>query len=166
MCGVVETLTVLSIASAGVGVYAQHETAKAQADAIKTQQDHENEETLERNTEELGQRVRAAREKRERARVAAGESGAMGASFAAAINQSLSDQDNDAALVQKNVAFAQRATNDRADTALSQIRDPSALEAGLSIAGAGVSGYQTGLSLKSALAGKTKAPKKSTGRSR
>lgn len=147
MCDPV-TMTVLAVASTGVSLYAQHETAKAQSDAIKTQQENERRETLERNEEELGQRVRAARESRARARVAAGESGALGASFAASMNQSLQDQDNDAALVAKNVAFSQRATDDRANTALSSIRSPSALEAGLQIGTAGVQGYDAGLSLQ------------------
>lgn len=147
MCDPV-TMTVLAVASAGVSTYAQHQTAKAQADALEVQAENERRETLERNEEELGQRVRAAREARARARVAAGESGAMGASFAASMNQSLQDQDNDAALVQKNVAFSQRATDDRLNSALSGIRSPSALEAGLNIASAGVSGYNTGLSLE------------------
>lgn len=148
-------MTGLSVAATGVAVYAQHQTAKAQADAIGVQAENERRETLERNEEELGQRVRAAREARARARVAAGESGALGASFAASMNQSLQDQDNDAALIQKNVAFANRATNDRANTALADIRSPSALEAGLQIAGAGLQGYNAGLSLKAKREGRS-----------
>lgn len=139
----------LAIASTAVSTYAQHQTAKAQAAAVNVQRDNEKRENLERNEEELGQRVRAAREARARARVAAGESGALGQSFAASMNQSLQDQDSDAALIQKNVAFSDRATDYRANTALSSIRSPSALEAGLNIASAGVQGYNAGLSLKS-----------------
>lgn len=153
MCGPI-TMTVLAVASAASSAYAQHQTAKAQADAIGVQQENERQETLERNEEDLGQRVRVAREARGRARVAAGESGALGASFAASMNQSLQDQDNQAALVQKNVAFTHRATDDRANTALASIRSPSALEAGLNIASAGVQGYNSGLSLKAKRDGK------------
>jgi hypothetical protein len=141
-------MTGLSVASAGVGLYAQNQTAKAQASAIATQQEHEREETTAAAEEELGQRIRANREQRARARVAAGESGVGGQSFAASINQSLQDQDETVALAAKNVAFAQRGIDDRANTALAGIRSPSALEAGLSIASAGVQGYSTGLSLK------------------
>jgi hypothetical protein len=148
MCGVVEAITVLSIASAGVSTYAQHQTAKASADAIGVQQEHERQETTEAATEELGQRIRANREQRARARVASGESGVGGASFAASINQSLQDQDETVALAAKNVAFAQRGIDDRANTALAGIRSPSALEAGLNIASAGVQGYSAGLSLE------------------
>jgi hypothetical protein len=151
MCGVLEAITVMSVVSAGVSTYAQHQTAKAQADAIGVQQEHERQETTEVAEEELGQRIRANREQRARARVAAGESGVGGASFAASINQSLADQDMTAALAAKNVAFAQRGIEDRANTALAGIRSPSALEAGLTIASAGVKGYTSGLSIEEKL---------------
>ncbi len=143
------TMAYISIASAAVGVYAQQQTAKAQRAQIKSQMENEREEIHEKAEEELGQRIRAQRERRARSRVAAGESGALGASFAASLNQSLSDTSMDAALVSKNAAFAQRGVEDRANVALSQIRDPSALEAGLQIATAGISGYQTGLGIES-----------------
>ncbi len=146
MCDPV-TMSVLAIATAGVQTYAQHQTAKAQADAINAQRKNEREEALESAEEELGQRIRAARERRSRARVAGGESGALGNSFIASINQSLQDQDMDAAIVQKNVAFAQRGIDDRANTALAGIRSPSALEAGLNIATAGVQGFSLGQSI-------------------
>ena len=139
----------LSVASAGVTVYAKQQTAKAQASAIGVQQEHERQETTAAAEEELGQRIKANREQRARARVAAGESGVGGQSFAASINQSLQDQDETVALSAKNLAFAQRGIDDRANTALAGIRSPSALEAGLSIAGAGIQGYSSGLSLKS-----------------
>ncbi len=142
------TMAYLAIASSAVSVYATQQSAKAQRQAINAQADAEREEVHAQAEEELGQRIRASRERRGRARVAAGESGALGASFAASINQSLMDQDYDAALVAKRSAFAQRGIDDRANTALSQIRDPSALEAGLQIASAGISGYHTGLGIE------------------
>ena len=150
MCEIITatTLMYISIASSAVGIYAQTQTAKAQAEQIGVQQEHEREEVAEAAEEELGQRIRASRERRARARVAAGESGALGASFAASINQSLTDENMDAALISKKAAFTQRGIDDRANTALSQIRSPSALEAGLQIATAGISGYQTGLGIE------------------
>lgn len=148
MCDIVSASIAISIASAGVGIYAQQQTAKVQRLSIESQKEHEQEEILESAEEELGQRIRASRERRERARVSAGESGALGASFAASINQSLADEKMDAALISKQAAFAQRGVEDRAASALSQIRDPSALEAGLQIAGAGLSGYSTGLGIQ------------------
>lgn len=151
MCGPAAPAVMMwiSIASSAVSVYAQDQSAKAQTQQIKTQQEHEREEISEAAEEELGQRIRASRERRARTRVAAGESGALGNSFAASINQSLTDENMDAALISKKAAFAQRGVDDRANVALSQIRDPSALEAGLQIASAGAQGYQTGLGIAS-----------------
>ena len=162
MCEPTTIMMGISMAMAGVSTYAQHQTAKAQADAIGVQQEHEREEVTEAAEEELGQRIRANREQRARARVAAGESGVGGQSFAAAMNQSLQDQDETVALAAKNVAFAQRGIDDRANTALAGIRDPSALEAGLSIASAGIQGYSAGLDLKSRM-GTQKVPKIGSG---
>ena len=153
MCEPISATTVMylsiasTVATTAVGLYAQSETAKAQRTQIQTQAASEREEVSDAAEEEIGQRIRASRERRARARVAAGESGALGASFAASINQSLADENMDAALVAKQSAFTQRGIADRAQTALSQIRSPSALEAGLQIAGAGVGGYQTGLGI-------------------
>ena len=158
MCDIITPTVMLyiSIASTAVSLYAQSETAKAQTAQIKNQQEHEREEVSEAAEEELGQRIRASRERRARARVAAGESGALGNSFAASINQSLADENMDAALISKKSAFSQRGIDDRANVALSQIRSPSALEAGLQIASAGISGYNTGLGIESL---KTSVPK-------
>ncbi len=157
MCDPV-TLTVLAIATTGVNLYAQSQTAKAQRNTINQQAENEREETLEAGEEELGVRIRAARESRARARVAAGESGALGASFAAQLNQSLSDSNLDAALVAKQIAFSQRNVDDRANVALAGIRSPSALEAGLQIASAGVSGFATGQSIQDRKSAKSKKP--------
>ena len=79
------TMMYLSIASAAVGVYAQQQTAKAQTKAIRSPQENEREEAHESAEEQLGQRIREQREARARARVAAGESGAVGIFFDAAI---------------------------------------------------------------------------------
>jgi len=146
MCEVVSATTMMymAIASSAVSVYAQKQTADAQSKAIGVQAENERKEVGAKAEEQLGVRIREAREKRARARVAAGESGAMGQSFAAAMNQSLQDQDMDAALISKNLSFAQSGIADRANSSLAGIRSPSALEAGLSIAGAGMSGYSAG----------------------
>ena len=159
MCEPTTIMVGLSIASAAVSVYSQQQTAKAQTASIKQQQEHEREEAYESAEEELGQRIRAQRERRARARVAAGESGALGNSFAASINQMLQDQNMESALVAKNAAFAQRGIDDRANTALAGIRSPSALEAGLQIASAGMQGYSAGLGLE----GRMSAASKTTG---
>lgn len=147
------TMSALAIASTGVSIFAQNESAEAQADAINAQADAEREQALDAAEEELGARVKAARERRSRMRVAAGESGALGQSFAAAINQSIQDQDADAALVAKNVAFSQRGIDSRQATGLSRVRTVSGLDAGLQIATAGVRGVEAGRRLEEAREG-------------
>lgn len=144
------TMTYISLASAAVSTYAQMETSKAQAEQIGVQQENERREAKAVAEEELGVRVKEAREKRSRARVAAGESGALGASFAAQINQSLMEQDIMAAKIAKGTAFAQRGIDDRAATALANARGPSSLEAGLTIAGAGAKAFSAGIEARRA----------------
>lgn len=153
MCDPV-TMTLLAVAATGVNIYAQNQTAKAQRQAIETQAENERIEALESSEEEIGQRIRAARESRSRVRVAAGESGALGASFAASINQSLQDQDTDIALVSKNLAFQQRGIEDRANVAFAGIRTTGALQAGLQIATAGAKGFAVGQTIADRKAGK------------
>jgi len=147
-------LAALSIASMATSMYSQQQAGKAQAKAIGRQEESERQEAKDRAEEQLGETIKAQRQARARALVAAGESGVGGQSFIASINQSIQDQDMAAALAAKNVAFANRATSDRASTARAGIRNPSALEAGLNIASAGVSGYQTGLSIEKLKDGK------------
>lgn len=136
-----------TLATTAVSLYAQNEQGKAQAERIGVQAEHEREEAGDAATEKLGVLVRESREKRSRARVAAGESGALGASFAASMNQSLDDFETDAALISKNLAFSDRSVTDRETSALANTRGVSALEAGLSIAGAGVGAYNKSIGL-------------------
>lgn len=146
-------------AIAAIGSAAQaravNKQAEAQSKALNIQAENEREEIQAATEEEVGQRVKAAREARARARVAAGESGALGASFAASINQSIQDQDNDIALASKNLAFKDRDIDDRLRTGMSNVRRVSGLEAGLSIATAAANGYVAGQSLDRALEGET-----------
>lgn len=145
--------TAIAVVSAGVSAYATNSQADAQAKAMEQQAAAEREEIYSKTEEELGERIREARKSRSRARVAAGESGAMGQSFAATINQSIQDQNMTSALVAKNAAFADRAVQDRLSVGKSQIRRVSSAEAGLNLASAGISGYRTGLSLRDASKG-------------
>lgn len=155
MCEPTTILAIGAMAMAGVSAYAQNQSAKAQTEAMTAQAETERLEQSSATEEAMGQRIRAAREQRARARVAAGESGAMGASFAAMVNQSIQDQSMDSALAAKNLAFQQRAVDDRLSTGLSQVRKVSAVEAGLSIGTAGMSGYAAGTQIQAARAGKT-----------
>ena len=151
-----------SVVSSGVGIYAKNESAKAQSEQIQRHADNEREEIGEAAEEEIGQRIRESRERRARSRVSAGESGALGASFAASINQSLADSNMDAALISKKAAFSTRGVDDRAETALGQVRSVSGLEAGLQLATAGASGYKSGLGIEALARAKPKKTKTTT----
>ncbi|MEW5249910.1 virion core protein, T7 gp14 family [Microbulbifer sp. 2201CG32-9] len=159
MCEPVSATTAIMMAmtatTATVSAYSQHQSAKAQASAMEAQAESERLENIAATEEELGARIKAARESRARARVAAGESGAMGQSFAAMMNQSVQDQDMATAQAAKNLYFQQRGVDDRLATGRSQIRDISGVEAGLQIATAATSGYNTGRRMDAANAGKT-----------
>lgn len=154
MCEPVTAMMAISAATAATSMYSQGQSAKAQSKAMKQAQASETAERKEATEEDLGARLRVAREQRSRARVAAGESGAAGASFAAQINQSLQDQDMSTALTAKNLAFSNNRSQDALGLALINTRGPSAVEAGLSIANATASGYQSGTSIKNARQGK------------
>ncbi len=155
MCLPAPALAALSIATTATRIYAQNESAEAQQDLISAQADAERRESLEAAEEDLGMRIKAARELRSRMRVAAGESGAQGASFAAAINQTIQDQDSASAAVANQLSFTQRGVNDRQASALSQVRTVSGLEAGLQIATAGARGLAVGRRPEDAKAGRT-----------
>jgi hypothetical protein len=138
-------MSALSLASTGMAMASQSKAA-AQANEYNAETAAmEREEANARAEETLGETIREQRAARSRAYVAAGESGAMGASLMASMNQSIQDQDMDAALASKNVAFSNRAT-DR-NLAANWRHGPSGVESGLQLATAGVSGYSTGLGI-------------------
>lgn len=142
--GASNLLAGLSIASTVASLGAQTIAANAQEDAITAQRRAQAEELQSRAETNLGERVKQARKERARLRVAAGEAGVGGASFEAAMRDSFAQQNQDAALIQKNLAFADRASASRARSAMASINKPNALTAGLQIAGAGYSGYYQG----------------------
>lgn len=153
MCDPV-SIAALAAASAGVNAYAQNQTAKAQSKAFDQAAVVQKEEAMAVAEENLGERIKAAREQRSRARVAQGESGLSGQSFALSINQSLQDQNMDSAMATKNLAMQERGIEQGLASNKASIRKVSALEAGLSIASAGVSGYATGGAMQRARQGK------------
>lgn len=160
MCGpaIPIAMAALAVASTANSIYQTNKAAKQQAEVMNDMADNEREEIQAAAQEEMGERVRLAREARARARVAAGESGAMGQSFAAMINQSIQDQDESAGLVAKNASLQKRAVDDRLKTSLSQIRTVSSTEAGLQLASSAVGGYNSGLSIKGKMGSKPAAP--------
>lgn len=142
MCDPV-TMATLAIATTGYSVYQTNQSAKAQFAAQRQQAEHALEEQQTRSEEELGARMKEYRKTRARARVAGGESGAQGQSFAVSLNQLIQDQDADIALAHKNLALGQRSTLTDLASAGASVRTVSGLEAGLQIATAGAGAYSS-----------------------
>lgn len=143
-------LVSLTVASAAASTYAQQQSADAQAKAASQQAQNKAEESAAAAAEKLGARVREGRRARGRAIVAAGEANVGGNSFSAVLQNSLMQQDMDAALIQQNAAFQGRAIQGELKSAIASTNAPTALSAGLNIAGAGVSGYASGLQIENA----------------
>jgi hypothetical protein len=142
MCDPV-SLTVAAIATTGVQIYATNQAAKQTFRAQNEQATAALEEKTDAAEEELGQRMKEFRRARSRARVAGGESGAQGQSFAVSLNQSVQDQNADAGIINKNLVLGQRQTLSDLRVANSQVRTVSSLEAGLRIGTAGLGAFST-----------------------
>lgn len=140
----------LSVASSVTSLVGQQSQANAQADALGKQRKAQAEEQAAQAEENLGQRVREGRRARARMRVAAGEAGISGNSFEAQISNSLFQQDQDSALIAKNLAFADRASQARTESAFASLDTSTPLSAGLQIANAGASGYLQGAAVADA----------------
>lgn len=140
MCNPV-ILAVGAIAATGIQIYSTNQAAKQTFKAQNEQAINALDEKKSAAEEEMGQRLKEFRKTRARARVAGGESGAQGQSFAVALNQSVQDQNADAGLVNKNLVLGQRKILNDLDVANSQVRTVSSLEAGLRIGTAGLGAY-------------------------
>ena len=135
------TLTVAAIATTGIQIYTTNQAAKATFKAQNEQAKNALEEKQSAAEEELGQRLKEFRKTRARARVAGGESGAQGQSFAVGLNQTIQDQNADTGIINKNLVLSQRQTLNDLKTANSNVRTVSGLEAGLQIGTAALGKY-------------------------
>ena len=143
-------MTGVSVASAGMGVYGQNQSAKAQFAA----QDQSNKAAVDQqyaaSSTELGERVKQGRIERARMQVAGGEAGIglAGGSFEAAIADSFFQQDEDAALINSQSAMNGATTKAQAASNAASVKTSSYLGAALQIGTVGASGYQSGLQIK------------------
>ena len=145
MCDpVTATITALSVASSAVGVAGQRSAAKAQFQANAAAREAQNEEIAAAASTRAGERVKQARAERASLRVAAGEAGIAGSSFEALLADSVLQEDMDLGLIGQDASFQDRASETRFLSANAAVRNPSALESGLMIAGAGVRGFDAG----------------------
>jgi len=141
MCLPPPAMAALAIATTGYGIYQTNQAAKSQFQAQQKQAEHMLEEQQTKATEELGARMKEYRKVRARARVAGGESGAQGQSYAVGLNQLIQDQDETAGQIAKNLALGTRSTITSLEAANSAVRTVSGLEAGLQIASSGAYAY-------------------------
>jgi len=131
----------LAVASTGFQIYQTNESAKSQFKAQHAQAEQALEEQQASATEDLGARMKEFRKTRARARVAGGESGAQGQSFAVALNQNLQDAGIQSGIIGKNLSLQQRSTLTDLESANARVRTVSGLEAGLRIASSGLGAY-------------------------
>lgn len=149
----------LTVAATAASVAAQHQSAKAQTKAINEQNQVQADEIADAAGVELGERARAARRERASMRAAASESGVnLGSgSFIAALQTSISNQQNDMGLITANANNRQRARGAQAKSLMSQIQMPTAASAAFQIGAAGAGSYfnatdASGVGAKRALA--------------
>ena len=142
MCDPV-TATVLAIGSAALGANSQRSTARRQLRSNATQREQQQKQLQAQASVKAGERVTQAQAEQARLRVAGGEAGISGLSFEAQLMDSVFQTDQDLALIGKNLAFADQASETRFQSANNSVNNPSALQTGLAIAGAGVGAYNS-----------------------
>ncbi len=141
------------MAGKAVGIGAQQKSAATQMGALTNQREAQNEEIAGKAGREMGERVKQGRAERARLKVAAGEAGIAGNSFAANMMDVAFQQADDVSAIGKDADYAQRASEARYQSLLAGINSPGALENTLQIAKAGASGYASGLQIQKAGAG-------------
>jgi hypothetical protein len=143
MCEPTTILAIVSAASAAVGTYAQGQQAKATQNALDKQRAAQAEETAAQRDQAIGERVAAARREAGRRLVAAGEAGVAGASTGLGITDAFSRANQDAAMIAKQAAFNDRASEAAYRSNVAQIDKPNIVDSGLAI----VQGYNSGREL-------------------
>ena len=140
MCDPV-TATVLAVTSSALGANSQRSTARRQLRSNATQREQQQEQLQAQASVKAGERVKQARAEQARLRVAGGEAGISGLSFEAQLMDSTFQTDQDLALIEQNLAFADQASDTRFQSANNSVNNPSGLSTGLAIAGSGISAY-------------------------
>lgn len=143
-------MAVVSVASAAIGTYTQMETAKVQTKLAQQQSDAQQEELQSAADQQAGERVKQSRIERARMLVAAGESGLQGQSFEVSLMDNAARLNEDMANIAKQTGFSSRAIDANTQSTLAGISRPNALTAGLQMAQAGASGWETGAKIKTA----------------
>lgn len=142
-----------ALASAGATLYGQNQQARANTRAARKSAQAQATEQRAASAAELGVRMRERNRRLGLARVAAGEAGVGGQSYAMGLQQIMGEFNTDAAMIEQNASFARTATQRRLDSVAARNRGPNPLSAGLRIAEAGLTGISQGAAVDQALAG-------------
>ena len=141
-----EPTSIIMGISAIAGFVSQNQAAKKQSAAgARSAQVAADQDSAAKSTA-IGERIKQGRIERSRMAVAGGESGAEGASFEAALADSLFQQSDDVALLHKQAQFDGHSIQTQAAVNDSRINRPSALSLAASL---GTSAYN-GLQIKNA----------------
>lgn len=136
-------VTALAVATSTAQVISQAKAAKAQTKAILNQREVAMEENRRAASAELFDRSREARREAARIRTAAGEAGLSltSGSVEALLMDSAMQQELAGDRTLANYESRNRATNAEATSMLSYVKKPTALGAGLTIAGSAADAY-------------------------
>lgn len=146
MCDLV---TGLAIASSAASIGGQAMAGRAQAKSIGRNAKIRAQQAGDAATERLGQRVKEARARRARARVAAGEAGVGGQSFEMMLQDSIGQQNRDAAKIAKNARWEAKGIRSAAAAKTAGL-GVNGLTAAAHLGSAGLSGYSQSLQIQSA----------------
>lgn len=134
---------VTTVVGTGASIAAQAKTAKAQTAAIRAQQEVVAEENRQAASADLFDQMRAARREQGRIRAAAGEAGLglNSGSVEAMLLDSAMQREMQGGRTIANMESRHRANTAEAQSMLSQIQQPTALGAGIQMAGAMASAW-------------------------
>lgn len=153
MCDPV-SMTILAVTTTAASIYSANKLADNQEAAIREQLESLEDESRKTESAETNDRLRAMRKEQARTKVAAGEAGLqLGGSIEALLKDSLMQTSLAGERIGLNNERDRRAGRAEANSMLSNIQKDTALGAGLKLASAGSSAWNTGQSIKIARAG-------------
>ena len=143
-------MTVAAVASTAVSLVGTMQSAEAQQDAIRSQQESAATQVAKQEQAQTNDRLRAARQEDSRIRVAAGEAGlSLGSQ---SIETMLMNNQMQTGLgserIGLNADMQQENVSAEANAALARTATPSALSAGLQLGLSGFQGYKAGQNLQ------------------
>ena len=143
MCNPAIIMAAVAVVSKASGLHAQRKAADHQISSINAQHDQRQEEIADAASTDMGLRAREGRKERGRIMVAAGESGLMGNTFESSLFTSFLQQEMDISTRKDDQDNQSKSAKMEANNALSRVKKPSGLSAGLQIISAGANSYMS-----------------------